>query len=231
MKRFNFHISNKGRLIVVVVTLALAGGAMFYETYNDLLFNANTGQPAGQPVTGGTNNQSIKIVEAHWQGMEAVPLTWELAAKLNIPLDEKGVLVDEVTLASADSGLRGGDVIKSLNGVRVTDLNEFYNATKRLKNQKAAFVEVKRGNKLMTFDLLVPDELGFAQLEAAPMILPGSIAPHRYRGPCTDCHAIGSTGHITPDPDFVTLVPPPISKKAQCPHRYRGECNLCHVIR
>lgn len=226
MKGFNFHISNKGRLIVIVVTLVVAGGVMFYET-----FNSGTVKPSALPANRGVNNQSIKIVEAHWQGMEAVPLTWEIAAKMNIPLDEKGVLVDEVTLASADSGLRGGDIIKSLNGVKVTNLNEFYNATKRVRNQKAAFVEVKRGDKLMTFDLVVPDVLGFAQLEAAPMILPGSIAPHRYRGPCTDCHAIGSTGHLSPDPDFVTLVPPPISIKAECPHRYRGECKFCHVIR
>jgi hypothetical protein len=163
--------------------------------------------------------------------MEAVPLTWEIAAKLNIPLDEKGVLVDEVTLASADSGLRGGDIIKSINGIKVTDLNEFYNVTRRLRNQNNAFFEVKRDNRLMTFELQVMDELGFAQLEAAPMILPGSIAPHRYRGPCTDCHTIGNTGHLSPDPEMVTLVPPPISKEAQCPHRYRGECHLCHAIR
>jgi membrane-associated protease RseP (regulator of RpoE activity) len=146
-------------------------------------------------------------------------------------LDEKGVLIDEVTLAAADSGLRGKDIIKSVNGVQVTNINEFYASTKNVKNLNTVAVEVKRDDEILVINLSVPDELGFAQLESAPMILPGAIPPHRFRGPCTDCHAIGYTGHITPDPDMVTLVPPPISMMTKCPHRYRGECTLCHVIK
>ncbi len=232
MKKFNFHLSSNKRQSIVAIVIAVAGIAMFTESYELITSNSNTNQPAvSSGKYGGINNQSKKIVEAHWQGMEIVPLTWELAAKLGIPLNEKGVLIDEVTLSAADSGLMAKDIIKSVNGSKVTNLDEFYITTKRLKNQKRASIGIKRGNSNMIVDLIVPDELGFAQLESAPMILAGSIAPHRYRGACTDCHGIGTTGQLTPDPDTVTLTPPPISKQTKSPHRYRGKCKDCHVLR
>lgn len=232
MKKFNFHLPHDKRQLVVAVVIAVAGIAMFTESYEIITSSNNANQPAARPgMYGGINNQSKKIVEAHWQGMEIVPLTWELAAKLGIPLNEKGVLIDEVTLAAADSGLMAKDIIKSVNGVKVTNLGEFYTTTKRLKNQRRASIEIKRGNNNMTVDLIVLDELGFAQLESAPMVLAGSIPPHRYRGACTDCHAIGATGQLNPDPDAVTLTPPPISKQTKNPHRYRGKCKDCHVVK
>ena len=232
MKKFNFHLFHNTRQLIIAIVIAVAGIAMFTESYELFMPSSNANQPAvPSGVYGGIDNQSKKIVEAHWQGMEIVPLTWELAAKLGIPLNEKGVLIDEVTLAAADSGLMARDIVKSINGSKITNLDEFYIATKRLKNQKRASIELKRGNKNMTVDLIVPDELGFAQLESAPMVLAGSIAPHRYRGPCTDCHAIGSGGQLTPDPDAITLVPPPISKQTKSPHRNRGKCKNCHIVK
>ncbi len=219
------------RQIVIAVVIVVASIAMFSETHNLISSSAGQKQAVSPPIYRGTDNNMKKVMEAHWQGMEVVPLTWELAAKLGIPLNEKGVFIDETTMAAADSGLIAKDIIKSINGIKITDLNEFYTVTKRLKNKNKAPMGIKRGNDTMTIDLIVPDELGFAQLESAPMILAGAIPPHRYRGSCTDCHAIGSTGELHPDPDNVTLSPPPISKKTKSPHRYRGKCKLCHIVR
>lgn len=231
MKKFNFHFSDSIRQLVIAVVVVVASIAMFSKTQHLLSSSADDKQPVSPPIYRGTDNHMKKIVEAHWQGMEVVPLTWELAAKLGIPLNEKGVLVDEATLASADSGLIAKDIIKSISGIKITNLNEFYAVTRRLRNQKRAPLGIKRGNNTMTIDLIAPDDLGFAQLESAPMVLAGSIPPHRYRGPCTNCHAIGSTGQLHPDPDNVTLAPPPISKKTKSPHRYRGKCKSCHIVR
>ncbi|MGR3220144.1 MAG: magnetochrome domain-containing protein [Candidatus Anammoxibacter sp.] len=231
MDRSKFNLSDNIRKIVVAGIIGVVGIAAIVVTFvpggSDV-----SGPAVSEPglSTGFVNNKQ-KITEAHWQGMEVMALTWELAAKLGIPIDEKGVIVDEVTLAAGESGLRGGDIIKSINGVTVTNLAEFYNVTKRLRNQKVASINVKRGNRDLTIELVAADILGFAQVESAPMILPGSIAPHRYRGACTGCHAIGNSWHITPDPELVTLTPPPISVKANCPHRYRGKCKACHVIK
>jgi len=36
--------------------------------------------------------------------MELIPLTPELAKEYNVPLDTKGLLVDEISLESAESG-------------------------------------------------------------------------------------------------------------------------------
>lgn len=225
----------KGGQLIVIVMVIIAGMAMFSGMREIFLpgttaTNATTGT---QRINNTRNPGMKKIVEAHWQGMEVVPLTWELAAKLGIPLHEKGVLIDEVTLTSAESGLIAKDVIKSLNGIAIKNIEDFYIATKRLKNQNNVSISVLRGpdRRSVTFDLIAADELGFAQLESAPMILPGDIPPHRYRGPCTDCHGIGVTGQLNPDPDNITLSPPPISKKTASPHRQRGKCKSCHLVR
>jgi len=92
---------------------------------------------------------------------------------------------------------------------------------------------VYRKGQWFSLTLSAPDNLGFVQAETAPMILPGEIMPHPYRGPCTDCHAIGTTGHIVPDPDGIILPPPPISAQALAtppPHKDRGPCQACHQI-
>lgn len=232
MKRINFNISDNIRKIILLAVVVLGGVGAFSAAY----FSSDTGavvnQTSGQFVAvnvGGANGPK-KISEAHWQGMEVVPLTWELASKLGIPLDEKGVLIDEVTLTASRSGFMAMDIINAVNGVSVTTINDFYIMTKRLKDQKKALIDIKRANQNLSFTLAVPDELGFAQLESPPMVLAGSIPPHRYRGPCSDCHEIGSTGQLDPDPDLITLAPPPISKMAKCPHRYRGACKMCHVV-
>ncbi|MEO5348647.1 MAG: PDZ domain-containing protein [Magnetococcus sp. YQC-3] len=173
---------------------------------------------------------NIQLAEAHWQGMEAIPLTVELKKKLKLPLGLQGVLLDETTLAAATAGLRAGDVLVAINGNAVTTLEGVLQESKRVKRQKLVTLTVQRQGRLYPIVLTVPDELGFAQVETAPMILTGDVAPHQYRGPCTQCHAIGTGGHMVPDPDLVTLPAPVIRAGVVRPHQDRGPCEACHVI-
>ncbi|MBF0144759.1 MAG: PDZ domain-containing protein [Magnetococcales bacterium] len=173
-----------------------------------------------------------KLAEAHWQGMEALPLSTELKKKLNLPMKLEGVLIDEVSLQSARSGLLAGDVVIAIHQRPVVRLKDFYRESRNVQDLERVSITVYRQGQVQNFQLeAVPGEnLGFAQVETAPMILPGDIMPHPYRGPCTDCHAVGTTGHLVPDPDGVILPPPPIKAGVSRPHMDRGPCQACHPI-
>lgn len=186
----------------------------------------------------------IQLSEAHWQGMDAGPLDREVKRKLNYPLALRGVLVKEVTLNAARSGLLAGDVIVTVEGEPVTTLEEFQRQTRVLRNRRhARLTALRKGARendgrfamnRVSLVLEADSALGFAQVESAPMILPGDIPPHPRRGACTRCHAIGKGFELTPDPDLITLPPPPVSEAVvaggRSVHRDRGPCVACHVI-
>ncbi|MBF0158089.1 MAG: PDZ domain-containing protein [Magnetococcales bacterium] len=183
----------------------------------------------GAPVKAYVNPKA-RLAEAHWQGLEALPLSLELKKKLKLPLALEGLLIDEVTLNAAVSGLLAGDVLVAVNNQPVRTLEELQRESKRLQLVKTALLTVFRKGQWHSFTLAAPDNLGFAQVETAPMILPGESMPHPYRGACTECHAIGTTGHIVPDPDGIVLPPPPISARSRSPHQDRGPCQACHQV-
>ncbi|MBF0416242.1 MAG: PDZ domain-containing protein [Magnetococcales bacterium] len=173
-----------------------------------------------------------QLAEAHWQGMEVIPLTSELKKKLNLPMNTQGVLIDEVTLQSIQAGLLAGDILVAVNSRQVLSLEDVYRESRGVQNQESVVLTVTRSGQWKNFQLLAApgENLGFAQVETAPMILPGDIKPHRYRGPCTMCHAIGQTGHLVPDPDGIILPPPAIKAGVPRPHMDRGPCLACHRI-
>ena len=185
------------------------------------------------PVAGGAMGKTW--IEGHWAGLEAGPLTPAVAKANNIPPDVTGVLVDEVTLVAADSGLLAGDVITAINGAHVVDLQTFKSATKQAAQSNQANVTVYRRGAYKNIVLSGPDELGFAQIEGAPMILPTDRAPHGYYGPCDKCHTIASgatnTNQLARDlGDILTKSAPNIRKGVPAPHGNRGACAKCHVL-
>ncbi|KWT94830.1 PDZ domain-containing protein [Candidatus Magnetominusculus xianensis] len=187
-----------------------------------------TTSPAVSPI-------EMVLQEGHWIGLETIPLTPAIAAANGVPASVSGVLIDEVTLVAANSGILAGDVITAINDVPVTDLSTFRAATMPVANAKRATVTVYRAGALNKFTVEAVDVLGIAQMEAAPMILPSDTAPHGYYGPCTKCHAISktvkNTGQLAKDAgDVLTVVPPPIKWGAAPPHRDRGQCTNCHKI-
>ncbi|MBF0503615.1 MAG: magnetochrome domain-containing protein [Candidatus Omnitrophica bacterium] len=173
-----------------------------------------------------------ELVEGHWLGMELIPTTPELSKEYGIPPDTKGLLVDEIALESAESGILAGDMVVAVDGFATPDLLAFTEATRRVKNRHKAQVLVSRRGQLIEFTFSSVRTLGFSQNEAAQPITPGALSPHRSRNqPCTSCHIIMITGGQLPtDAGDILPSPPPIVKGAVAPHEDRGRCNNCHVI-
>ena len=189
---------------------------------------------------------TVQLYEAHWQGMDTRLLTAELRRKLRFPEGLEGILVGEVSLAAGRSGLLGGDVIVAVEGQPVANLETFQEATRAVADRTQATIAVlrKTGPKdqngvraammRLTLTLAADRALGFAQAEGAPMIKAGDPRPHPDRGPCTQCHSIGSGFELAPDPDLITLPPPVLTREAAArgarPHEDRGPCVACHVV-
>ena len=204
------------------------------ETAEAAAANANTTAPTNSQLPSPKEQGAAQkeLVEGHWLGMETIPLVPELAKEFNIPPDIKGVLVDEVSLESAESGILAGDMVVAVDGFATPDLYAFTEATRRVKNRLKAKVLVSRRKLLLEFIMSSTRTLGFSQNESAQPIRPGAISPHRSRGKaCTVCHIIMLTGGQLPiDAGDILPNPPPIIKGAVAPHEYRGKCNTCHVI-
>ena len=167
--------------------------------------------------------------------MEVIPLTAAIAEANSIPPDVVGVLIDEVTLLSAEAGLYAGDVITAVNGKKVSDLESFRLATKDVAQSNRANLSVYSGGKYKDIVVFSTEALGIAQMEAAPMILATDRSPHGRRGPCDRCHTISKTplnsGQLAKDQgDILTKVAPNIRKGVPPPHRSRGTSTLCHVV-
>ncbi len=181
------------------------------------------------------NAAGKEFIEGHWLGLEVITLAPELAKEYGIPKGETGELVDEITLETAESGILAGHMVRSISGHPTPDLKSFFLATQRVREQRQARVGISRRGSRMTFviEARTTKEMGFAQMEAAQPIQPGSISPHRSRGrPCTDCHIIMRTGGQLPtDAGDILPNPPPIARDAKAPHGDRGRCFTCHVIR
>ncbi|MFC1715161.1 magnetochrome domain-containing protein [Candidatus Poribacteria bacterium] len=169
------------------------------------------------------------FMEGHWLGMEVGPLTARLASNLAIPPSVRGVLVDEVTLISADQGMLAGDVVVSVAGQDTPDLSQFLEASKKVRSSKEVIINVFRRGKHLSIHIKSNSELGFAQMESAPMIRPTDTSPHRYYGPCTNCHSIGNTGQLSADlGDTIRRPLPSVRSGTPAPHRNYGKCARCH---
>jgi len=219
----------------------MSGGQILTDAGGDRLPNSSAFQ-TGPMASAGTLPSPLKqnaagkeFVEGHWLGLEVIELTTELATEYQIPRGQTGVLVDEVTLEAAESGILAGDMVQSIGGFPTPDLKAFFNATQRervMEARKAKVVVSRRGSK-QTFFMTARNTniLGLAQMEAAQPIQPSALRPHRYRGACTNCHVFMQTGGQLPT-DAGDILPntPPITANAKAPHRNRGKCANCHVI-
>jgi hypothetical protein len=176
-----------------------------------------------------------ELIEGHWLGLEVIPLTPELAKEYRISKGETGVLVDEITLEAAESGILAGDVVQSIDNRPTPDLRAFFHATQHVQEQTKASIGISRqGNKIAyIIKARNTKELGWSQMEAAQPIQPGAISPHSNRGrPCTDCHIIMQAGgQLAIDAGDILRNPPAITRNAKAPHGYRGNCSACHIIK
>ncbi len=176
-----------------------------------------------------------EFFEGHWLGLEVIKLMPKLAELYNVPAGEKGVLVDEITLESAESGILAGDLIQTIHGCPTPGLKAFFLATQHVQQQKQARVGVNRmgSERTVVVEARNTRTVGFAQMEAASPIQPGALSPHKSfkNKACTDCHIImQSGGQLAIDAGDILPNPPPITMNAICPHPDRGVCSACHVI-
>jgi hypothetical protein len=170
--------------------------------------------------------------EAHWQGLEVIPRTPTLARRLQIPEGSRGVIVDDVTFPADLAGFEAGDLITAVGAIATPSLDAFIDATKSVRDRKRSDVLINRqGRELSLVVSGFQGRLGVANGETAPMIKPGSRAPHAYKGPCTSCHRIGTKGQLAFDQgDLLAQTAPSIHMGQTPPHRDRGVCAECHRI-
>ena len=191
---------------------------------------ASTIESLGPPPAAGLDPRPF--AEAHWQGLEAIPKTPTIAQALKLPPDVDGVIIDDVTLPADLQGFRAGDLVTAVDGVPTPNLVAFIRATDRIRDQKRVVVDFVRGGAPQQLELVaLLKRLGPANGETPPMIPPGARRPHRYMGPCLNCHRIGTTGNLAADQgDTLRNMPGPVRLSDPAPHRDRGACAACHPI-
>jgi hypothetical protein len=184
------------------------------------------------PPKGSPPAKMLPFQEAHWQGLEVISLTKNLARIIGIPSDAKGVIVDDVTAPADMEGFIAGDLIISVGQVPTPGLESFIKATDRVRDRRRTEIRLMRNGQLYSLVLTaIHERLGTANGETAPMIKPGSRPPHGYKGACTQCHRIGANGQLAVDQgDLLTRGAPPIRADQTPPHRNRGVCTACHKI-
>jgi hypothetical protein len=184
----------------------------------------------GDPAAPGVDPR--RFTEAHWQGLEVIPNSPLVAQALRLPTDVAGVIVDDVTLPADLQGFQAGDLVTHLGATATPDLNAFIQAADVLRDATQANVTILREGLLHFLPLnALGQRLGSANGETPSMIPPGARMPHPYRGPCTNCHRIGTTGTLAVDQgDMLTTAAPSIRAGAVRPHRDRGPCATCHQI-
>ena len=118
----------------------------------------------------------MQFAEAHWHGLEIVPITDQDRRQFLIPFDVKGVMVDEVTMEATQCGFLAADVVLEVEGYPTPDLKEFLIASLRVQDRKKArFAVWRQGNRqTLTLESAVyyPD-LGYANMEGGEAGIPG----------------------------------------------------------
>lgn len=160
--------------------------------------------------------------EAHWHGLELIPLSSELRREYGIQDTIRGLLVDESTLEAAECGFLAGDVILYVGKFKIQTLDDFLDATLYFQNRKSVSITVWRSMKTqaLTGDVGITDGIKrMATIEksataAATLQLP-LVAAARYK----------NLGYA----DMSTA--PPIQPGSLSPHKNQGKpCASCHIF-
>nr|CAX84220.1 Magnetosome protein MamP [uncultured bacterium] len=97
--------------------------------------------------------RNLRLFEGHWQGMDGRLLTDELSQKLRFPKGLQGILLGEVTLNAARSGLLGGDVIIKVEGIPVPTIEEWQRVSRDLANRSEVLLTVLRKEGGVSLDI------------------------------------------------------------------------------
>lgn len=84
--------------------------------------------------------------EGEWMGLEVAPITPLTAGQYGIPDGTRGLVVAEAEGQAATAGLNAGDVLLSVNGALISNMTDFFQAT-RNGTLTQGMVEVLRGGQ------------------------------------------------------------------------------------
>jgi serine protease Do len=101
----------------------------------------------GEMPSRSTNTRRAQPEAAPLRGISVTDLTPDIAGRLNLPGDVKGVAVTNVDAASAagEAGVQPGDVIEQVNRQPVTSVAEFDRAMSNAGNQPALMLIERKG--------------------------------------------------------------------------------------
>lgn len=97
----------------------------------------------------------LEYAEEDWMGIEVSNVTSDLAKRLQIRPDEKGVIVINIAQSSKAyrEGLKPGDVIKAINGVSISNIADYSNFVRKNENADEFTVTIKRSK--MTYVIII----------------------------------------------------------------------------
>jgi len=106
------------------------------------------------------SQQLIKYgkVKRGWLGVLVQEIDEKMKRKLNI---DHGVLVIKVFKKSPakKSGIKTGDIILSINGIRIRDLQDMRQVISRLKPEEKTSVEILRNRKRLIITVVIEEKL------------------------------------------------------------------------
>lgn len=160
-QRLTVNFSRTGNAVAVVVPNApgnaLAGGVpVVMVTPQGVV---------GQGVAPGATARVKPPAEGEWMGLEVARITQITATQYAIPAGTQGLVLLEAEAEAALAGLKGGDVVLSINGAPVTNLTDFFRVT-RNGNLTQAVVGVLRKGQILAVN--VPQKPNPAQVVVVP---------------------------------------------------------------
>ena len=90
-----------------------------------------------------------------WMGLDVSNITPEISQRLQIRSNERGVVVLNMTQNSKayQYGLRPGDVIKAINGITISNTDDYNDFVKNYGNDKSFTITIKRAR--MTYVIII----------------------------------------------------------------------------
>jgi Do/DeqQ family serine protease len=108
------------------------------------------GRPVTLRVTIGRRDDQDRVAQSKnlWPGLAALPLTEQVRQDQNIARDVRGVIVSDLAgqnTPAAAAGIQAGDIIKAVNGKKVSTALDYYKELNNSRGRKVTFDVLRNG--------------------------------------------------------------------------------------